>query len=479
MADDMAPAGVRAAGLLAGPLVALLVLALPPPPGLSAGGSAVAAVAMLMAIWWMTEAVPLAATALLPVVLFPVLGIAGLERTTAAYAHPLLFLFLGGFVLAAGVQRTGLHARIAGLVAGGATASARRDLAGLMAVTAFLSMWVSNTAAAMVMLPVAAAVAGRWQGTSVDEPSPAATAMMLAVAYAATIGGMATLVGTPPNALFAAYMQSTHGITIGFAEWLALGLPTALLLLAATWLVLTRLAFRLPSGAVERRASDAAPSAHHPLTSEQRRVAVVLGLTALAWVTRPQLAKVVPAVSDAGIAVAGALALLAVPLDRRGDRFVLAWSDVAAIRWDVLILVGGGLALAEGISATGLDRWIGSGVGGLQNVPLPLLLLLVMAAIVLLGELASNTAIAALFLPVAGAAAAGLGVSPLALALPVALAASLGFMLPVATPPNAIVYGSGLVPSGAMLRAGALLDVIGVLLVAGAVAILGPLLARH
>lgn len=293
---------------------------------------------------------------------------------------------------------------------------------------------------------------------------------MLGVAYAATIGGMATLVGTPPNALFAAYMANAHGINIGFSDWLMVGLPTSLVLLAVTWIVLTRVAFHLPRVALTagRDPSLEVAAAPGPLSSEQVRVLWIAAAAALAWTLTPFIRRLVPSleISDAGIAITATLALFVTPSAPGSRRPLLVWDDVITIKWDVLILVGGGLALAHGIGASGLARWIGESVGGLRHIPLPVLTVLAMIAVVYLGELASNTAVAAIFLPVAGAAAIGLGENPIAMTLPIAMATSLGFMLPVATPPNAIVYASGMVSSGQMLRAGAVLDAVSIAVVA-------------
>lgn len=481
MAEETAPDGVRRAGLWLGPALAVVMLAMPHPAGLTPVGWAVAAVAVLMAVWWMTEAIPIAATALLPVALLPILGVASVQAACRPYADPLVLMFLGGFILAKAIERWSLHERLAASLCGFVGNAPARQLAGLMAATAFLSMWVSNTASAMVMLPVGQAMAVSMMRqrahASDSEKSDASAAMMLAIAYAATIGGMATLIGTPPNALFAAYMQSAHGVSIGFAQWMSVGLPTALVLLGVAWLVLTRFAFRLPTTPLTPGAAmaDATPTGAAPLSREQLSVLVVLAATALAWTGSPLLKHLLPGlpITDAGIAVTAAIVLFALPRRGGGGQALLEWKDVATLKWDVLILVGGGLSLADAISASGLGQWIGDGLGGLRHIAFPLLVLLVMFVIVFLGELASNTAVAAIFLPVAGAIAVGIGEAPIALALPVVLAASLGFMLPVATPPNAIVYSSGLVSSGRMLRTGAILDVVATLVVAAVAMTIG------
>jgi sodium-dependent dicarboxylate transporter 2/3/5 len=467
----------RLIGLVAGPLVAAAVLASPAPEGLSQPGWWTAAVGLLMAVWWMTEALPLAVTALVPLVLFPLLGLRGIEATAPSYAHPLVFLFLGGFLLARAMHVWALDRRLALAVLRLSGTSPRRVIAGLMAVTAFLSLWVSNTATSMVMLPIGLSVIAAFarneetqgaKGTSVAPP------LLLGIAYAATIGGMGTLVGTPPNALFAAFMAESYGVQISFVRWLSIGLPLVLVLLPITWLVLTRVAFRVPGpGALE--AAGAGPAAPGPLSAGARLTAGVMLLVAVCWIFRPLLANALPwlRLSDAGIAVTGALLLFLLPADRKAGRFLLTWREAAEIRWDVLILFGGGLALAAAIGQSDLADWIGARLAGLQALPLVLLLLAVGLLVVLLGELASNTAMAAVFLPVAGATALAMGEPAFQLALPVALFATLGFMLPVATPPNAVIFGSGAIEMRHMLKAGWLLDLLGIVVVAFGVLTLG------
>jgi len=474
MAEDVAAVGTRWVGLWSGIAVAIIMQVAPPPAGLSTEGWAAAAVAVAMAVWWMTEALPIAVTALLPVVLFPLLGVATPELAARAYADPLVFLLLGGFMLAKAIERWSLHERLAGALTRCSGDQPAAKVGALMVATAFLSMWVSNTAAAMVMLPIGVAVASAMdahlQDGSERERADTRAAMLLGVAYAATIGGMATLVGTPPNALLAAYMANAHGVVVGFADWLVVGLSAAVVLLALAWVVLTKVAFRLPRVEVpagRHRSNDSIP-ASPPLSSAQTRVLWIAGATALAWTFAPLIRHMLPmlAISDAGFAIAATIMLFVTPSAPSDTRPLLVWDDVIAIKWDVLLLVGGGLALAHGVGASGLARWIGESVGGLRHIPLPVLTVLAMIAVVYLGELASNTAIAAIFLPVAGAAAIGLGEGPMAMTLPIALATSLGFMLPVATPPNAIVYASGMVSSRQMLRAGAILDAASIAVVA-------------
>ncbi|MEM8751502.1 MAG: DASS family sodium-coupled anion symporter [Pseudomonadota bacterium] len=437
----------------------------PAPGGLSEPAWFALAVAAAMAALWVTEALPLAATALIPLAAFPLAGVAPIADLAGAYAHPLIFLFLGGFLIGRALERHGAPQRIGAAILAAARGRPGAAVAGLMAASAFFSLWISNTATAMIMAPVAAALgAGRAEG---DGTAPAA---LLGVAFAATIGGMGSLIGTPPNALFAAWAERALGVEVGFAEWAMIGLPAAAALLPVAYLVLTRVAFTLgpPTAAGERRDAP-------PLGGPAKRVLAVAGLAAFAWAFRPILTAWPPLASltDAGIAVLAALALFAAP-DGRGAR-LLDWEAAKSIRWDVLILFGGGIALADALDRTGAAAWLAGARAVGDGAPTFAAILVFAAAIVLVGELASNTAMAAIFLPVAGATAAALGADPLTFVAPVALAASIGFMLPVATPPNAIVFAYPAVTRADMLRAGAPLDAIGIVVAAGIGALLAPL----
>lgn len=446
------PAIIAGLFLLAGPVFLSAPAGIPDPAWRASG------LALTMALWWLTEALPLPATALLPLAVAPVLGIAQLGDIAGSFGHPLIILFLGGFLLAKAIEKSGLHRRLAFTLLAFAGTRPDRVLAAIMLTTAFLSLWISNTASAMVVAPIAAAIAA----SQTDRPE-FGTALMLGVAFAATIGGMGSLIGTPPNAIFAAHLDTAYGIEVGFAQWAAVGVPTALFLLVLAWLVLARLTPRLHRGelntSIEGRLGK--------MRVSERRVGLVAGLTALAWILRPMLEAVLPtlALTDAGIAMLAAITLFLLP-DGEGER-LLDWETAATLRWDVLILFGGGLALAGILDQTGLASWIGSRVETLDHLPMLLLLLIIAALIVFIGELASNTAMAAIFLPIAGAVATSLNTDPVIFMLPVALAASIGFMLPVATPPNAIVFANPSVTRSDMLRAGAPLDVVGIVLSVG------------
>lgn len=459
----------------------VVLLVVPAPDSVPEAGWAVAALAALMAIWWMTEAVPLAVTALLPVVLLPMLGVAPVAHTTIAYANPLVFLICGGFMIAKALERWSLHQRVAALVLRFAPRNPSGVIGAVMASTAFLSMWLSNTATAAVMMPIGISVIAAVEkgNAESDATQRFGAALVLGIAYAATIGGMSTLIGTPPNALLAGYLEGAHGLSVGFAQWMLLGVPVMIVLLPIAWLVLTRVAFKFDALKIEGIGSfgETVTQPHPPLPVGGWLTAAIVGLTGLGLVLRPVLQNVVPgfALNDAGIMMGAALVLFILPAwDGRGSR-LLHWQDVADIRWDVLILFGGGLALAGAIETSGLSQSIGTVMSALNSLPLLVIVLAGMVLVVLAGEFASNTAMAAVLLPVAAAVATGLGVPVTSIVIPIGLAASLGFMLPVATPPNAMAYGAGKVTTPQMLRAGVVLDLAGVLIVYVLAISLGPI----
>ncbi|HEV7370226.1 DASS family sodium-coupled anion symporter [Arenibaculum sp.] len=478
-ASDWRASARRWTGLVLGLAAFALLLWLPGPAGMTDAAWRVTAVASLMAIWWVTEALPLPATALVPIVLFPVLGIAGVGDATAPYANPLIFLFLGGFVLGLALQRWNLHRRIAlGIVARIGT---RPDslVGGFMVATAFLSMWVSNTATAVMMLPVALSVIGLVEQRAPDRVdgrarNAFAVSLLLAVAYAASIGGLGTLIGTPPNALLAGYFSQTYGVTIGFAQWMVLGVPLVVLMLALAWWLLTRVLFRVEETALAG-AGDivrAELSALGPMSTPERLVAIVFAGTAAAWILRPLLEGWVPGLDDTVIAIAAALVLFIVPSGRGGG--LMDWDTARELPWGVLLLFGGGLTLAAAIADSGLATWLGDALGGLGAYHGILIVLVATLGVIFLTELTSNTATAAAFIPIVGSVAVGIGMNPFLLTVPVALAASCAFMLPVATPPNAIVYASGHLHIAHMVRAGLWLNLAATaLIVALAYAIAG------
>lgn len=505
-AGEPARSGRRARlGLVLGPGAAVATYLLVPlgDGGLTEGGRATAAIAVLMAVWWVAETLPLAVTSLLPIALLPLTGALELSETTSAYGNPLVFLFLGGFVLALAMQRWGLHRRIALRTIGIVGTRPTRMVGGFMLASAGLSMWVSNTATTVMMLPIGVSVLGLVGGRIGDEAAtgaPTDTAaptsaqdiassatpnlgigLMLGIAYAASIGSLATLIGTPPNTFLAAYLAQNHGIDLGFGRWMLFALPLSVVFLVLAWLLLTRVLYPpgladLPGGRtlIERELAELGP-----MSRGERNVLAVFVLMASAWILRSPLQDLLAgtpaaAIDDAIIAIAGAIALFVLPVDLGRGVFTMDWPTTRELPWGVLLLFGGGLALAAAVSANGVDVFVGERLARLGELPTPVLILVVAAAVLLLTELTSNTATTAALIPVVAGTALVLGLDPLALAIPAALAASGAFALPVATPPNAIVFGSGYVTMPQMVRAGVVLNIVGTLLITVFAVLLAP-----
>ncbi|RKR79332.1 SLC13 family permease [Marinobacter nauticus] len=453
-------------GLILGVAFLLATLALPAPGSMGAEAWAALGLMLLMATWWSTEAIPIPATALLPIVLVPALGLGTIGQATAPYANPIIFLFLGGFTLGLAMQRWNLHRRIALLTLKAMGDQPKRQIAGFMLATAFLSMWVSNTATAIMMLPIGLSVVAMMDNSNPEGVRKYATALLLAIAYSASIGGIATLIGTPPNALLAAYLSENQGISVGFAQWMVLGVPVTLVMLVLTWWWLTRRDFGIG------QASDSGQMIRDELAKlgvmsrGERLVAVVFVITATAWIFRPLLsASLMPWLSDTGIAIAAAIAMFLISVDARQGTFVLDWDSANKLPWGVLLLFGGGLAMAGVISSSGLAEWIAGSLGVAGVLPTIVMMVIVASVIIFLTEVTSNTATAAAFLPLLGALAMAQDVSPLLLTVPAAIAASCAFMMPVATPPNAIVFSSGHMQISDMIKAGFALNLMGIVVV--------------
>ncbi len=480
---------VKLAGLAGGALVLLVCLVTSPPEGLSAQGWAVLGVAGLMAIWWASEALPVPATALVPLAAFPLLDLRSFGAASAPYADPLVFLFLGGFLLARGLQRWTLHRRVALAIASNVGTRPDALVLGFMLATAFLSMWVSNTATAVMMVPIAASVIAV---TGIGAEGSATRrdfgiAMMLGIAYAASIGGAGTLIGTPPNAFLAGYMGRELGVEVSFASWALVAMPVVAVLLPLAWLLLTRVICPACQGA-EAQASGArgrdlvreALAAMGPLRTAEGRMAMIFIVVALAWVTRPLLVQLpgLGALTDSGIGMIGGLLLFILPAGKGvGERgqALLSWEEAVKLPWGVLLLFGGGLSLAGAIGGTDLADWFGDGLRRFEEWPLLLFVLIVTALVVFLTELTSNTATTATFLPILAALAVATGYAPMTLAVPAALAASCAFMLPVATPPNAVVFSSGYVTIAQMVRAGIVMNIVAIAVITVAAYWLVPL----
>lgn len=468
-ADSLAP--YQRIGLAAGPAAALLVLALFHPEGLPPAGARTAAVAAWMAIWWATEAVPFAVTALLPLIFFPALGILPVREASAPYANPTIFLFMGGFVLALTIERWNLHKRIAVGIFRRAGANGITLVGGFMLAAALLSMWLSNTSTTLMLLPIAMSVVTVIRETvdDIDDRQRAhfSAAMVLGLAFGATIGGMATLVGTPPNAFLAGFMSSTYGIEIGFFQWMMVGLPLTAIMLPLTWLVLTRFVFSVDFQASDQTRRHIAELAEDlgPMRRPETRVALLFGAAAAAWAFRGVFESMtgIEGLSDAGIAITAAVLAFIIPSGEPSQRSLLTWEQAARLPWGILLMFGGGLSLAAAVSSSGLAAWLGESLQGLGMVHYAILILAATVMVIFLTELTSNLATTATFLPVMGALALQLDHSAMSLVAPVTLAASCAFMLPIATPPNAIAFSSGYVSIPTMARTGFALNILGAL----------------
>ncbi|MEP5938373.1 MAG: DASS family sodium-coupled anion symporter [Erythrobacter sp.] len=481
---------------LGGLAAAMLVYILLAPAELSADARIVAAIAALMAVWWMTEAVPLAATSLLPIILIPALTERSVGETTASYASPIVFLFLGGFLIAIAMEKWGLHRRIALWTLSKVGISPRRIVLGMMLATGFLSMWVSNTATTLMMLPIGFSVLALVSGRSMAEGAPISDTeadpevtnfgicLVLAIAWSASMGGLGTLLGSPPNAIIAGYASDELGIDIGFVDWMMLGLPLAITFIGIGWVLMTRVLYRfeldeIPGG---EKLIEGEIAKLGSMSQGEKMVALVFGGAAFLWIV-PGLLSELPAfsaaapllggLSDAAIAIAAGLALFMLPGKGR-NRMVLDWDDAErGLPWGVLLLFGGGLSLAGAVAGTGLDDWFGQQVSGLATLPTVLIIACVVAIVLFLTEVTSNTATAATFIPVLGGVAIGVGMDPMGLLVPAAFGATCAFMLPVGTPPNAIAFSTGVVTIPQMARGGFVLNLVGIALITGFVYWLG------
>jgi sodium-dependent dicarboxylate transporter 2/3/5 len=479
------PEWARRACLVLGPLLGVIAYLLLPSGegGLSHAARATAGVGVLMGVWWLSEAIAIEATALAPLVLFPMTGVSSFARAAGPYANDVIFLFMGGLMLGVAMERWELHKRVALRTILTVGTRPAVLIGGVMLATAFISMWVSNTAAAVMMLPVGvsmvALVEERRGAATADGRSNFAVCLMLGIAYAATIGGIGTIIGTPPNAVLVGFVARTYGTTIGFDDWLRIGVPVMLVFLPLTWFVLTRVVFpvKTPEGydaGAVRGVIREELSALGPWTRGQRITALVFLTASVCWVVREPVVRALglyvmengkaePAVTDAGIAIAAALALFLIPAgrDRQTGRVMplLDWPHARRIPWGVLLLFGGGLSLAEQVVATGLDKAIGAQFGVFQGVHPFVIVVAITATVVFMTEIGSNTAIATTFLPIAHSISERLGVDPFLLVVPTALAASYAFAMPMGTPPNALVFASGYLRVPQMVRAGVVLNI--------------------
>ncbi|MBB6542272.1 SLC13 family permease [Thalassotalea piscium] len=457
----------RLFAFILGPLVALVLMYLPVPNGMTKEAWALVALILWMAIWWLSEAIPIPATALLPIPLMPILGIGEMTPVASQYGNPIIFLFLGGFLMAVAMQRWGLHKRIALRIVSVVGTNPSSVIGGFMLATAFLSMWISNTSSTIMMYAVALSVIDFVARRTTDEKvlHNFGVALMLGIAYSATIGGVGTLIGTPPNALLASFLTSSYNIQIDFFTWMQFGLPIVLFMLPIAWLLLTKLIFPAKSIRVGniQQLIKAELDELGPITQPEKVVAGVFICAALGWIFRTPLVNLTGLpINDTSIALVAALLLFAWPASKNSGQFILDWSMTRELPWGILFLFGGGLALSFGFNNTGLALWIGELVSGL-DVSTWLLIITVVIAVIYLTEITSNTASTATFLPILGAVAIGLELDPRTLAVPAAVAASMAFMMPIATPPNAIVFSYEKMRLFDMIKAGFLLNIIAVI----------------
>jgi solute carrier family 13 (sodium-dependent dicarboxylate transporter), member 2/3/5 len=467
-------------GLIAGPLLFIVVWFYFHPEGLSREAIAVLATTIWIAVWWITEALPIAVTALLPMLLFPLTGALSLSATTAQFGHKYVFLYMGGFIIAIAIEKWGLHRRIALRVIDLIGSDVKKIILGFMVATAFMSMWISNTATAVMMLPIGMAIISQLKdnpATIEDENVIFGKALMLAIAYAASIGGVATLIGTPPNLVLAGVLQETYGIEITFARWFGFGLPISTLLLFTCWKYLTSFAFTFrqksfPGGKAEIRRMLTGLG---PLKYEELLVLVVFTITALLWITRAFLEKWIPALDDTIIAMAAGIILFILPTSDTRQR-IITWEEAVKMPWGIILLFGGGMALAEGFVETGLASWIGGQMTSLQGLSIFFLVLVLIAAVNFLTEITSNLATTAMLLPILAPMALSINVHPFILMVSATVAASCAFMLPVATPPNAVVFGSGYLRIPDMVRTGIWMNIISILVLSVIVYYLLPYL---
>ncbi len=462
----------KTVAIILGPVLFIIVYQLPL-SGLSPAGRSVLAVTTWVAFWWLTEAIPIAATSLLPIVLLPLTGGLDLVKTTASYGHKMIFLYLGGFVIALAIEKWNLHKRIALHTIRFIGKNVDLIILGFMSATFFLSMWISNTATTMMMLPIAMAVAGKLDPLKDDgkgamkSETKFGLSLMLAVAFSASIGGLSTLIGTPTNAMLAAVVKEIYNVDIDFATWFQFAFPISLVLLWICWIYLTKIVYPVHIRD-EKLANEEIKKELERLgsvTTEEKRVSVVFIITAVAWMLRGLVLKrFIPHIDDAIIAIVGALVLFVIPSTQKG-RFLMDWATAKRLPWGILLLFGGGLSIAAGFQSSGLATWVGGSLQGLQSFRLISILFIVALLVNALTEFTSNTATASIILPILASLAAAIHLHPYMLMIPATLVASCAFMLPVATPPNAVVFSSGYIRIRDMARTGVGMNLISIIIV--------------
>lgn len=466
----------KSIGFILGPVFFLLVNLFVPETFISPTAYKVLSVAAWVITWWVTEAVSFSVTALLPLILFPALGVMPMGKAAAPYANPIIFLFMGGFFIAIALEKHRLHERIALNLLKLTGTSGNGIIMGFMASTAFLSMWISNTATAMMMLPIALSVIKLvipeqriLDDGKLSAEQNFALGLMLAVGYAATLGGLATIIGTPPNVVFVGLLNSFNGQQISFGQWMLIGVPVATMLLVANYLLVTRILFpnKLQTIRGSEELIDTRLNELGAMRKEEKRVLTIFLLTSFCWIFQQVFNDLIfktPVLNDTNIAMAGGLLMFIVPVSLKESKFILHWHDTKNMAWGILILFGGGLCLAEGLGEAKIIETVGEWIVSQTEYNIWFILLLLVAGVVF-SELISNTALVNIFVPVIFGIAQGLQIDPILLALPVTLSASIGFMFPIATPPNAIVFSSGYIRMKDMVRAGLLLNVVSIIII--------------
>jgi len=459
-------------GLCLGLFFFLLTFILPAPENMSDAAWSTAGVTLLLAVWWATEAIPIPMTSLLPLLLFPALGVMSLADSAAPYAKPTIFLLMGGFIIATGLARWNLHRRLSLNILARVGNHPSSLIAGFMGTTALISMWISNTASTIMMIPIALSVAGEVVHDTNKQHQGFVLCLILGIAYSASIGGLGTIIGTPPNLFVVSFMKENYGTDISFLSWMMFGIPTVIVMVFCAWWVLTKWAFpyNIEDVPVATDAIKTELKKMGKMTTPEKRIALVFALVALSWILRVPIQKnldLFPWLKDAMIAVGGAVLMFMIPSGSKTEKntALLDWETAQKIPWGVLLLFGGGLSLAAAVKSTGLALWIGNNLSILTSLDMILMLLCLVTLVVFLTELTSNTATTATLLPVLGALALAGGMEPMLLFAPTALAASCAFMLPVATAPNAVIYSTGKVTIPQMAHAGFKLNLVAIVMV--------------
>ena len=474
-------------GRILGPAIFLLMLLTDSTQtAMSSEAWRAAAVGLWMATWWATEAIPVPITALLPLVLFDPLGIVSIRDAAAPYANPTIYLYMGGFMMALALERCNLHRRIALAIVERAGTDGKRLVGGFMFVCAVLSMWMTNTSTTMMLLPIVLSVAvvirENVPDVSAKTRDDFQIAILLGLAYAASIGGLATIIGTPPNALLMGFLADNYGLEISFARWMTVGIPVTFIMLPIAWFALTRYLYpcNIPASQTVRDHLHELKVQMGPMTAPEKRVGAIFVCLILSWMFRKPVTDAfgITGVSDAGIVVTAAVLLFLVPSGDRSEPRLMTWDYVMRLPWGVLVLFGGGLSLAAAVSDTGLALWLGEQLAPLNAWGTAILVIASVAMVIFLTELTSNLATTATLLPVMGAIAVQAGVPPIVLTVPITIAASCAFMLPVATPPNAIVFSTGVISIPQMVRAGVFLNIIGIIIVSIVALTIAPALLQ-